>query len=316
VEKSEEVSESEWEVLPPEIKVRFLAEVYLDYQQIRVAANNKLMHYQRKYGKEAVLQELGWFTDVANMMEDRIVRELTELLEEFPIYTEWLKYVKGVGPALAGQIIGLLYTEDGRGIERFSNVSKLWKYCALDVVDGRAPRPEKGRHYGRKKKLKGVLWKIAVQMLKAGRLAEKRGKPIPKGYQYYLEFKRKEEAKNKPFRLPVDEAAGKELAEDIGSIRAGTLIKKRGTRTVGRTSVTITRLKRELRKVGRPEDDMILVRLAPSHIHNRALRKLMKLFLALLWEKWRTLEGLPVRPPYAKAILGHDDLLSPEDLID
>jgi len=36
-----------------------------------------------------------------------------------------------------------------------------------------------------------------------------------------------------------------------------------------------------------------------GHIDNRARRKTVKLFLSYLWEYWRRLEGLPVRPPYS-----------------
>lgn len=41
-----------------------------------------------------------------------------------------------------------------------------------------------------------------------------------------------------------------------------------------------------------------------AHRHNAALRYMVKMFLAAYWEKYRTIEGLPVRPPYAQEYLG------------
>lgn len=41
-----------------------------------------------------------------------------------------------------------------------------------------------------------------------------------------------------------------------------------------------------------------------GHIHNMAVRAMIKEFLADLWHCWRILEGLPVRVPYAEEKLG------------
>jgi len=49
------------------------------------------------------------------------------------------------------------------------------------------------------------------------------------------------------------------------------------------------------------------------HHHNWARRKVTKLFLAAVWEKWRRMNGLPVSEPYAISILGHAEKVRPED---
>lgn len=46
--------------------------------------------------------------------------------------------------------------------------------------------------------------------------------------------------------------------------------------------------------------------------HFSGLRKMVKLFLSHLWERWRIEEGLPTRTPYAIHYLDHEDYLSPE----
>lgn len=58
--------------------------------------------------------------------------------------------------------------------------------------------------------------------------------------------------------------------------------------------------------------------ISEGHVHNMALRKMIKLFLACLWVSWREGLGLPTRPPYPIEKLGHDakHLIRPEDMVD
>lgn len=50
----------------------------------------------------------------------------------------------------------------------------------------------------------------------------------------------------------------------------------------------------------------------PMHRHRAAMRKMVKLFLAHVWERWRTLEGLPIRRAYVHEYLGHPTVEPPE----
>lgn len=63
----------------------------------------------------------------------------------------------------------------------------------------------------------------------------------------------------------------------------------------------------------RYEPDNII---SKGHIHNMALRKMIKLFLALLWVTWREAEGLPTRSPYPLEYLGHNHQITPEEMCD
>lgn len=45
--------------------------------------------------------------------------------------------------------------------------------------------------------------------------------------------------------------------------------------------------------------------LTPNHIHNMAVRYMVKRFVADLWTAWRELEGLEIRVPYEVEYLGH-----------
>jgi hypothetical protein len=53
-----------------------------------------------------------------------------------------------------------------------------------------------------------------------------------------------------------------------------------------------------------------------GHVHNQALRKMIKLFLSCLWLEWRQAEGLSMTLPYAIDKLGHDSLIQPEEMTD
>lgn len=50
-----------------------------------------------------------------------------------------------------------------------------------------------------------------------------------------------------------------------------------------------------------------------GHAHNSALRKVVKLWLSHLWEVWRSLEGLPIRPPYVLEHGGHTTKYDPRN---
>lgn len=56
--------------------------------------------------------------------------------------------------------------------------------------------------------------------------------------------------------------------------------------------------------------------ISEGHVHERALRKMVKLFLACLWLVWRQMEGLPITKPYAIDKLGHSSFIDPWSMTD
>lgn len=71
--------------------------------------------------------------------ETRHFRRLKNVLSDFPIYTEYLEKVRGVGPAMAGVLLSEI------DIHAAQYPSSLWKYAGLDVVNG-AGRSRKKEH--------------------------------------------------------------------------------------------------------------------------------------------------------------------------
>ncbi|WP_029313231.1 TIGR-Tas system RNA-guided endonuclease [Acidiphilium angustum] len=71
--------------------------------------------------------------------ETAMFRDFEAVLEEFPIYTTWLRDIRGVGPAMAGVILSEI------DIGRSTYPSTIWKFSGLDVADdgrGRSKRKE------------------------------------------------------------------------------------------------------------------------------------------------------------------------------
>ena len=52
-------------------------------------------------------------------------------------------------------------------------------------------------------------------------------------------------------------------------------------------------------------------KLSDGHLHARAKRRTVKIFLAHYWTLARESRGLPIREPYSKAILHHDGIIEP-----
>lgn len=89
---------------------------------------------------------------------------IADEVKDVPIYANWLKDVKGVGPMMAG---GLITRIDDPA--RFATVSKLWAYA----VGKPGERRRRGGRTSYNPRLKTHCWKIATQLLKArGRYAD------------------------------------------------------------------------------------------------------------------------------------------------
>ncbi len=82
-------------------------------------------------------------------------------------------------------------------------------------------------------------------------------------------------------------------------------------RIEGKKIVPSSKLPTKSGKITEPPD-----MISEGHVHNQALRKMIKLFLSCLWIAWREAEGLPTRVPYAHEYQGHTFLLRPEDMVD
>jgi len=230
---------------------RALVETFYAIQHHRIKAANRIEAYVRLGMDQDKADTLHQFVDdnlVA--MEEKLKKMIQDQVKTHPFYEYWLESVKGIGPALAGSLVACI-----EPISRFDNISKLWRYAGMAVMDGAAERRTKGEKIHWSPFLKTTCWKIGEQFVKQGDL----------------------------YRRIYDESKAKDRQKHPEQVKSGKKSKE------GKEIMLYT--------------DM--------HIHNRAKRKAVKMFLSHLWLKWREMEGLPVTDPYAIAILKHGGIEKP-----
>lgn len=104
-------------------------------------------------------------------------------IESHPIYWDFLKKIRGIGPVLSSNII-----KSFGYCERFDMVSALWKYCGLHVVDGKAPKRAKGEKIDWNPKLRTMCWKIADSFIKGNSPVYRQIYDSEKEKQFSLRF--------------------------------------------------------------------------------------------------------------------------------
>jgi hypothetical protein len=151
-------------------------------------------------------------------------------------------------------------------LAKANSVSAVWKFAGL------APgfdRKVKGQKLPYNARLKTLCWKLGESFVKVS------GKEGATYGKLYAQFKAEEVHRNEAGLYK--EAAARELA---------------GKKFKAEDSVTKKRLLGGM--------------LSDAHLHARAKRRAVKIFLSHYWAQGREGRGLPVTDPYPIAILGHD----------
>ena len=107
-------------------------------------------------------------TDVEKYIKDAVAEEI----KQYPIWDKWMINVKGIGPSMAGNLIGTLTK---LGIDSFNKPSSLRKYCGISATaEGIADQRKKGVKINYNPKMKALLLGVlAGSFLKSRDLAEK-----------------------------------------------------------------------------------------------------------------------------------------------
>ncbi len=191
------------------------------------------------------------------------------MLGDFPIYTEYLKHVHGVGPAMAGIIVSEINIHEAR------YASSLWAYAGLDLgPDGRGRGRFKEhlvkRTYidkdGKEKERDSITFNPLLKTKLLGVLGSSFIKQKPEKCKYRVIYD------NYKHRLEHS-AAWKEKQEKLAA----------DAKANGKKYAPV------------------------AHRHNAAVRYMIKMFLIDLWKEWRRMEGLPTPDPYHVAKLGLRD---------
>ena len=105
------------------------------------------------------------FMDIMNL--DKLIKLSKNTMVNFgeesaPEVWNWITSIRGLGEGgLAAQLIAQI--DD---IGKFSNVSKLWRFAGLAVIDGKAERNQPGEKAHKNGRLRAVCYLISEQFIK------------------------------------------------------------------------------------------------------------------------------------------------------
>lgn len=241
-----------------------------DLQKLRIQAENRLGSVEREgeISSEA-LMFLANHVQRLNNEEITILKDIKHLLKQFPIYSQWLKDIKGIGPTMAGLIISEY------DIRKARYVSSFWRYTGLDVAQDGRGRGRRKEHlvsykyedkYGKEKERLGITFNPLVKTKMVGVLGPSFLKSKSPYAEIYYDHRN---------RLENHKSYG--IANDAAQIARHKEEQK------------------EQKKDGKFSPKL--------HRHNMAMRYMMKIFLQDLWTNWREVENLPVTSPYSEAKL-------------
>lgn len=234
-----------------------------DIQKWRIAAGH------RAGNVEALLtaQDKKFFARVEEDMrkiEDAGTRRLDKALEGIPIWEEFLKGVKGIGPKMGALLIA------ETNIENCSTPSKLWAWWGLHVVNGQAAR----RKVGEKATYSPFRKAKVVKVLAESLLKQK----SPDYYEAYQSYKHRKET---------------QMVQECMACKGTGQANRKDEETGKSTKVHCWNCD----GTGGPAPWGV----TPEHRHRAALRYMVKRVLLDMWRMWRKLEGLEVVPSYAEA---------------
>jgi len=86
--------------------------------------------------------------------EKTVYREIQRSIKNHPLWAEYLAHIRGVGPVIGGFLVTVLNPA------KFETVSKMWKYCGMHVVGGKAPRRVAGQKVEWNPAAKTMMWRL------------------------------------------------------------------------------------------------------------------------------------------------------------
>lgn len=259
--------------------MKIAVKAYYDFQEMRLqmggrlkvkkdGADQKIPDGQGEYViTERDREFLTGLYGVADDQDVLIEKWIAKQLKGVPVWTEFLKNVKGVGPIIAAVLI----TEFD--IHRATTVSKMWQFAGLN------PTPVRGMKWVKTAKPKTYQPKDGDVIRRMGdRVLVRthdmvRGDRLTSGYM-------------SPFNGF--------LRTKLCGVLAGSFIKSKSP---------YSRFYYDMKQRYENEDGWSDE--TKMHRHRAATRYMIKMFLIDLYKAWRELEGLPVRPSYQEEYLDH-----------
>lgn len=236
------------------------------------------------------------------LLETTTLERIESLLDGVPIYEEFLKDIKGCGPTMSGVLLSEITLWRTVDPERLNNTKtrrdftvhangKEWPYFEVILVE----KEERYNKEKRKKEMVDVERRLVCYeyKLEDGTIEIRQDCcPTASSLWYYAGF-------------GVNTVDGKAVRKRKGEKANWSHFLK--TKMAGVLSDCFIRCRSPQRD---PYDDYKHRKASigwgnsNAHRHRAAIRFMMKRFLLELWQRWRTLEGMPTPDPYAEAKLG------------
>lgn len=200
--------------------------------------------------------------------EKKQFSQLVGVLEEIPIYTNYLEKQIGIGPAMAAILIS--YFDPAKA----HNVSGFWKYAGLDVAEDGYARSKRKEHL------------VEIEYTdKNGNSARRMGATFNPWLRTKL----------------LGVLAGSFLRSGSSWRRVYDGYKHRIETDPNRIKITVAAWKKKRLEPGADMKNYW----TPGRIHRASMRYMIKMFLIEFWTKWREMEGLTVTATYHEAKMGH-----------
>ncbi|OPY76754.1 MAG: hypothetical protein A4E65_03104 [Syntrophorhabdus sp. PtaU1.Bin153] len=251
-------------------EVKVFTRLLYEIQKTRIEISNRLLAKERE--GQIITKRMRSVYEHLETLEKKTEGVLKEIVDATPIWAQWMKDRKGIGAKMAGSLIAEILD-----ISKFDTVSSLWAYFGLtsQYVLAECDKGHKIIMASDKHKTCPVLESDTGErcggIITIIERVEGKAPKRKRGYHYLFNSR------------------GKTLAWKIGQqfLKQGEDVYRQ-----------IYYKQKQKEKQKNPD-------ISDGHAHNRALRKMVKIFLSHLWVEWRTIESLPVREPYAMEYLGH-----------
>jgi hypothetical protein len=270
------------------LTVRILVRTREDFQSMRQKVDNRMGRkangeQQNVEERTFRLEDLEMFKKIADDAKEKEVeceKNLKRVLKRFPIWTEYLEGVKGVGTIASGWIIGEF------DIEKATTVSKMWQFAGLNPgmvrgvkdIEKDKYKPSMGEVIREYTTMKGVkhVHVLTDELIKGDKLTE-------------------------GFTAPFNQ----NLRTALVGVLADGFIKQQNYYCMEFYYPYKARLEQEENTVIHVGKEKQWKEVNKGHRDRAAKRYMIKMFLKDLYVAWRTIEGLPVRPSYQEEYLGH-----------
>lgn len=214
--------------------------------------------------------EYSWMSEYRDMLgsENRVLKDIEICLDKFPIWTDWLCKIKGVGPTTGGVIVSLI------DIRKAETPASLWAFAGMDVV----PINNKGEVDGRGR----------------GRFRE---------HLVKAQYKDREGVDKVRDSITFNPM----LKTKLLGVLADSFIKHRAPKyreEYDNYKARITERENANVANAKARGDEDFKRKTPAHLNRMAIRYMMKRFLVDLYKEWRGIEGLEIVPEYGERKLG------------